>query len=124
MSKTKLLTIYLYVFGIGNLITSIVFPVFFGDELLWQPRNLPTDLMVGSLYFAMGVIMLSIARNPAANKAFIDYIILGNLIHAVVMVVYAQQPTHIYIDALLIGSMGIIPLVLYPWPLNKLLRYG
>ena len=64
MNREKLLTFYLYIFGFGNIVTSFGIPVLFGDELLWHPRNLPTDTMVGSLYLAMGIIMVLVAKHP------------------------------------------------------------
>jgi hypothetical protein len=41
-----------------------------------------------------------------------------------VMIVFAQRPSHIYLDSGFIGAMGVIPLFLYPWPLRKLLNYN
>jgi hypothetical protein len=58
MRKKYYLSLFLRIFGIANLITAFGIPLFFGDLLLWTPRNLPTELMVGSLYFAMGIMML------------------------------------------------------------------
>ena len=124
MDKTKLLKAYFYIFGIGNIITSVGVPVFFGDELLWHPRSLPTDLMVGSIYMAMGIIMVLVAKYPKKHKGFIDFIIVSNILHAIVMIVFAQRPSHIYLDSGFIGAMGIIPLFLYPWPLRKFLNYN
>ncbi len=123
MNREKLLTFYLYIFGFGNIVTSFGIPVLFGDELLWQPRNLPTDFMVGSLYLAMGIIMVLVAKHPQKHKAIIDFVIIGNIFHALVMVYFAQKPSHIYIDAAFIAIMGVIPLYLYPWPLSRILRY-
>ena len=124
MAKTKLLKAYFYIFGTGNIITSVAIPVFFGDELLWHPRSLPTDLMVGSIYMAMGIIMVLVAKYPKKHKGFIDFIILSNILHAIVMIFYAQRPIHIYLDSGFIVTMGIIPLFLYPWPLRKFLTYN
>lgn len=124
MNREKLLTLYLYIFGFGNIITSFGIPVLFGDSLLWYPRNLPTDLMVGSLYLAMGIIMVLIAKDPQKHKAFIDFVVLGNIFHALIMVFFAQKPSHIYVDAAFIAIMGVVPLFLYPWPLLTILRYG
>jgi hypothetical protein len=108
---------------VGNILTSFVIPLFFGDELLWTPRSLPTDLMVGSLYMAMGIVMIVVAKSPMNHKAFIDFIIISNILHGLVMVFYAQKPSHIYLDSGFIGIMGVILILLYPWPLNKFLRY-
>lgn len=123
MNRQKYLTLSFYIFGLGNILTSIGIPIFFGDELLWKPRNLATDLMVGSLYMAMGVIMLLIAKQPNKHKAFIDFIVVGNVLHAFVMILFAQKPGHIVLDSGYILMMGIIPLLLYPWPRKRFLRY-
>ncbi len=124
MNKKKLLTAYCYIFGVGNILTSFIIPIFFGDELLWYPRSIATDLMVGSLYMAMGIVMVMIAKSPENHKSFIDFLIVSNNLHAIVMVIFAQKPSHIFIDSGFIGLMGIIPLLLYPWPLRKFLTYN
>ena len=123
MWKTCYLTYYLVIFGIANVLTSFAIPIFFGDLLLWAPRNLPTELMVGSLYLAMGIIMLLAARDPLQHQAFVDFVILANLFHALVMLFYAEKPVHILLDVVFIGSMALIPLLLYPWGIKNLFRY-
>jgi len=124
MNKVKILRIYLYVFGAGNIITSLLIPFALGDSLLWYPRNLATDLMVGSLYLAMGIGMLCIAKRPEGQKGFIDFIVLANILHAAVMIVFAQKPVHIYLDAGFVGLMGAVPLFAYPWGIRNFLRYS
>lgn len=124
MKKPRWLTVYFYVFGAANLLTSVLVPLFFGEHLLWEPRNLPTDLMVGSLYLAMGMIMLGIARAPQKHKAFVDFVIVANILHALVMAIFAQKPNHLYLDVAFAGLMGFIPLALYPWPMIRFLQYS
>ena len=123
MNRVAPLRAYLYLFGGLNALTAFSVPLLFGDRLLWHPRNLPTDLMVGSVYFAMGMVMLAAAKAPLKHKAFVDFIIIGNILHSIVMIAYAQSFIHIVIDAGFIGAMGVIPLALYPWELKKFLRY-
>ena len=84
MKKVEYFSAILRIFGVANLLTAFTIPIFFGDILLWSPRNLPTELMVGSLYFAMGILMIVVARDPLAHKAFLEFTILtihppGNL---------------------------------------------
>ena len=79
--------------------------------------------MVGSLYFALGSVMLLVSKTPMKHKPFIDFIIVGNMLHGIIMVAYAQTLSHIVIDASFIGAMGLIPLVLYPRRLKTFLRY-
>ncbi|NIM95055.1 MAG: hypothetical protein GTO18_15255 [Anaerolineales bacterium] len=124
MDKIRYLRFSLRLLGIANLITAFAIPVFFGDLLLWTPRNLPTELMVGSLYFAMGIVMLVAARNPLEHRAFLEFAILANVLHAMVMVVFAETPVQIVVDAGFIGIQGIVLLVLYPWGIKNFLRHG
>jgi cadmium resistance protein CadD (predicted permease) len=79
--------------------------------------------MVGSIYFALGVIMVLVAKTAENHKALVDFLIIGNFLHCIIMIVYAQTAVHVLIDAGFIGLMGLIPLVLYPWGLKKFLRY-
>ena len=123
MKKTALLRKYLYFFGIAKIASSFTIPLVLGDTILWQPRNLPTDLMVGSLYLAMGIGMVCIARTVEKHKGFIDFIVMANVFHAVIMIVFAQKPIHIYLDAGFIGLMGLLPLLVYPWGVANFLRH-
>lgn len=94
-----------------------------GDLLLWQPRNFPVEMMLSSIYFAMGIVMVAAAQNPEAHKSFIDFLILANLVHAIVMLLSAQNWWNI-IDVLMIGLLGGLPLFFYPWGLREFLRYS
>lgn len=81
--KQRWLRYYLLVFGLLNiLVVSFTVPIFFGDELLWHPWNIPDEMMLSALYLAMGVLMVVAARNPMAHKAFVDFVVLGNVLHA------------------------------------------
>lgn len=124
MKKTRYLGIFLRIFGISNLVTAFTIPIFFGDLLLWTPRNLPTELMVGSLYFAMGIVMLIAAHNPIEHRAFLEFAIIGNILHAFIMIAYATKPIQIVVDAGFIGFMGLVLLILYPWGIKNFLRHS
>lgn len=91
---------------------------------MWTPRNLPTELMVGSLYFAMGIVMLVVARNPMEHRAFLEFAILGNILHAAVMVAFAKNAIQLVVDAGFVGVMGFALLALYPWGVRNFLRHG
>lgn len=71
----------------------------------------------------MGLVMLRAAKTPVKHKTFVDFIIIGNILHSVIMVTHAQTIFHIVVDAGFIGAMGVIPLVFYPWGLKTFLRY-
>jgi hypothetical protein len=120
-SKTTYLKAYLYIFGFLNIFIVSTIPVIFGDVFLWEPRNIPTEIMIASLYLAMGVVMVFAARNPEKHKAFVDFLVIANILHALVMVVTAQKMLQIVLDVLPIGAMGILPLVFYPWGLRNFL---
>ena len=119
--KTLYLKAYLYLFGFMNIFIVPTIPVIFGDVFLWQPRNIPTEVMMASLYLAMGVVMIFAARSPEKHKAFIDFLVIANILHAMVMLVAAQNILQIMLDVLPIGLMGILPLVFYPWGLRNFL---
>ncbi len=123
MGRVKLISVYLAVFGMAQAGSAIAAPFVLGGELMWSPRNLPTDLMISSIYFALGLVMILASRAPLSHKSFIDFVIISSLLHAVVMFVFAQKPLHIYVDAVFMGLNGLIPLVLYPWGLRRILRY-
>jgi len=115
--------LFLRFFGIANILTAFTIPIFFGDVLLWKPRNLPTELMVGSLYFAMGIVMLVAARAPIEHRTFLEFVILGNIFHAIVMALFAEDSVQLVLDVGFIGLMGFILLALYPWGIKNFLRH-
>jgi hypothetical protein len=95
MNKIKFLKYYLYVFGFANLFLLSFGPILLGDLLLWSPRNIPTELMIASIYFAMGIIMLITAKNPFSHKSFVDFVVVANIFHAIVMIIFAQNIFHL-----------------------------
>jgi hypothetical protein len=52
--------------------------------VLWLPRNLPDELMIAGIYVVMGIVMIAAAPDPGKHKAFIDFVILANLLHAAI----------------------------------------
>ncbi|MCW4040692.1 MAG: hypothetical protein NWE83_08070 [Candidatus Bathyarchaeota archaeon] len=121
MNKILLLRYYFLVFGMLSIATAIIIPWFF-PQFLWEPRNIPQELMISCLYIAMGIVMVASASDPVKHKGFIDFIILANVLHAGVMIVVAENIFHLVVDALFIGLMGILPLGLYPWKRTQFLR--
>lgn len=123
MDKEKLMRLYLYCFGMVNIFfLSFAVPLFFGF-LLWEPRNIPNEMMMSGIYFSMGTMMVLTARNFMSQKGFVDFIILANAIHAIIMVMYAKNVIHIVVDAGGIGLMALIPIIIYPWGIRSSLRY-
>ncbi len=122
--KTKYLKNYLIIFGLLNIfVISFTVPLLLGDWVLWSPRNIPVEMMISSIYLAMGIIMLRIARDPLPHQAFIDFLVIANLGHALVMLIYAENLWHILFDAGAIALTGGLPLIFYPWGLRRFLRY-
>jgi len=124
MSPTPLRLYFLFGGFIAIFGLSFAIPLLLGDWLLWQPRNLPTELMLSSVYFAMGVVMVAASRNPLAHQGFTDFLIIANLAHAGFMVLYAQHWRHLLLDVAAVGLLGLIPLLIYPWGLKRFLRYS
>lgn len=123
MYKSKLLKIYFWVFGLLNIfVISFTAPLVFGDLFLWHPRNVPTEMMMSVIYLAMGIVMVCCARSPEKHKSLIDFLVLANTLHAIIMAVYAENAYHLLIDSASIGLMGIIPLFIYPWGIKNFLR--
>lgn len=124
MYKERILRVYLYVFGLANVfVVSFTIPLLFGDQLLWTPRNIPTEMMMAGIYFVMGLIMILAARNPLSHKAFVDFVALSSIVHAVIMLIFAEHILHVLVDVGFMGLMGAVPLLVYPWGLKNLFRY-
>ena len=125
MDSIRLLKLYFWTFGLLNIfVVSFTVPVLFGDLLLWQPRNMAVEMMISVIYFAMGISMIFAAGNPLAHKSFLDFVIISNILHVIVMVVYAKNILHLIVDVIPIGLMGVLPLIFYPWGLSRFLRYS
>jgi hypothetical protein len=123
--KERWLGYYLLIFGFLNIfVVSFTVPILFGDRLLWHPRNVPDEMMLSVIYLAMGIVMVAAAWRPLTHKAFVDFLILGSLLHAIVMLACAEHILHIVFDVATVGVMGLLPLFLYPWRLTSFLRYG
>lgn len=122
-TKTRWMKHYLIAFGLLNVfVISFTVPLFFGELLLWQPRNLPVEMMLSSIYLAMGLVVLAASRKPRNHKALIDFLVLANLGHAFVMLLFAENARHV-LDAIAIGLLGGLPLFFYPWGVRQFMRY-
>jgi len=122
-ARSRWLRRYLVTFGLLNVfVISFTIPLLFGDLLLWQPRNLPIEMMLSTIYLAMGIFMIAASKTPLDHKSFIDFLILANLAHALVRLITARNWWHL-VDVVAIGSQGYLPLSFYPWGLREILRY-
>lgn len=123
-TKIKQLKHYLYFFGFLNIfVISFTVPLLFGDWLMWQPRNIPVEMMISSMYLAIGIVMIRVANDPLSQKGLIDFLVLANLAHALVMLIYAETVWQILFDVIGIALMGGLPLFFYPWGVRQFLRY-
>ncbi len=122
--KERGIRYFLYTFGLGNIFVHPVLPWFFVEQFFWTPRNIPYEFMIGGIYIALGIVMILAAKNPIKHKLFVDLVILGNLAHAAVMIIFGalEQPAHLYGDVIWISAMWVLPLIFYPWPLSNLLK--
>ncbi len=125
MDKTRFLRYYLWIFGFLNVfVISFTVPLLFGDIFLWHPRNIPDEMMISVIYLTMGIVMIFSASNPVAHKSFLDFVIIANILHAGVMLIYARNVYHVVIDVTSVGAMGILPLFFYPWRIKNFLKYN
>jgi hypothetical protein len=121
-AKSKWLKRYLVTFGLLNIfVISFTIPIFLGGLLLWQPRNLPVEMMLSSIYLVMGVVMIAAAKNPMTHKSLVDFLVLANPAHALVMLLFAQNIWHL-VDVFTIGLLGGFPLLFYPWEMRYFMR--
>ena len=78
-----------------------------------HPPFSPYLFMLGAMYVAWAVLMIRGAADPLANRAIVDYGILANLLHALVMaveaVVYPHEMQHMWGDVpLLFGLCAVL----------------
>jgi hypothetical protein len=101
--------VYLITFGIFSIvILSFPTPFLFVDALLFEPRSLPLEVMISSFYLALGFVMIRAARNPLEHKGVIENVILSSIMHAIIMVVFAQNTLQVVLDAGAVALMGVL----------------
>lgn len=42
---------------------------------------------MAGIYFVMRLIMILVARNPLSHKAFVDFVALSSIVHAIIMLI-------------------------------------
>jgi len=101
---------------VGLLFSAGVYPV--TDSLLHANQSMNTEVMMLSLYVALGIFLLVAARNPSANRSLIAFAAWSSLAHAAVMVVMAFQNAHgrgeMLIAVAVLGIIGVALIVLAP----------
>src|SRR5439155_12931930 len=99
---------------VGLLFTAGIYPIVM---YLWRPGNEPPgDTMMLSLYFTLGIFLLSAVRNPSAHRTLIAYAGWANIAHATVMALMAIHPASdrrgLLIAAALAGVIGAVLIAL------------
>ncbi len=101
---------------VGLLFSAGVYPV--TDSLLHANQSMNTEVMMLSLYVALGIFLLVAARNPSANRSLIAFAAWSSLAHAAVMVVMAFQNVYerreMLIAVAVLGIIGVALIVLAP----------
>ncbi len=84
-------------------------------ESPYQPFS-PYAFMLVAMYVAWGALMIRGARDPLANRAIVDYGILANALHGLVMLVqafvYPHEHQHLWAD---VPFLFVICGVLWRW---------
>jgi hypothetical protein len=74
---------------VGLLFSAAIYPV---TMILWhRDRSGNADAMMGSLYFALGILLLLAVRNPSENRSLIAFAAWSSFAHATVMTVLGLQ---------------------------------
>jgi hypothetical protein len=121
MSRTKLLSLALTVFGI---VFCLVYPLakFWPSGWAWHPGP-PEDsqyfMMIVGVYATLGVFLILAARDPAANRSLILFTIWSSLVHAAIMAVQSlgapQHSGHL---------LGDVPALVFVAAVLGVLVYG
>jgi hypothetical protein len=114
MNRERALKIALVL--VGLLFAAGVYPL--TDSLLHADQSMNNEVMMLSLYVALGIFLLMAARNPSANRSLIAFTAWSSLAHAAVMVVMAIQNEYgrgeMLIAVAVLGIIGVTLIVLAP----------
>jgi uncharacterized membrane protein HdeD (DUF308 family) len=114
MNRERALKIVLVL--VGLLFLAGVYPV---TASLWHAnQSMYTEVMMLSLYVALGIFLLIAVRNPSANRSLIAFTAWSSFAHAAVMAVMAFQKADERRDLLIavavLGIIGVALIVLAP----------
>jgi hypothetical protein len=74
---------------VGLLFTAAIYPI---TTILWaHDRSSAGTVMMLSLYFTLGILLLLAIRNPAANRSLIAFAAWSSFAHAIVMGILALE---------------------------------
>jgi hypothetical protein len=94
---------------VGLLFLSGVYPVAM-DLLHADPSDTGDDMML-SLYFVLGIFLLTAVRNPAAHRSLIAFTAWSSFAHAVVMSALALQPKQASERAGFLGGSAVLVVI-------------
>jgi uncharacterized membrane protein HdeD (DUF308 family) len=114
MNRERALKIVLVL--VGLLFLAGVYPV---TASLWHAnQSMYTEVMMLSLYVALGIFLLIAVRNPSANRSLIAFTAWSSFAHAAVMAVMAFQKAdergELLIAVAVLGIIGVALIVLAP----------
>jgi hypothetical protein len=114
MTRENVLKIVLVL--VGLLFVAGIFPIVM---YLWRPGNEPPgDMMMVSLYVALGIFLLMAVPNPSAHRSLIAYAGWANIAHAAVMALMAIHPgsdrSGLLSGAALFSPIGLLLIALTP----------
>ena len=94
---------------VGLLFLAGVYPVAM-DLLHADPSDTGDDMML-SLYFVLGIFLLTAVRNPAAHRSLIAFTAWSSFAHAVVMSALALQPKQASERAGFLGGSAVLVVI-------------
>jgi hypothetical protein len=92
-------------------------------ESPYHPPLSPYLFMLGAMYLAWAILMIRGARDPVAHRSIVDYGILANGLHGLVMLVqsfvYPHEHQHLFAD---VPLLFVICAVLWIWHPQRVVR--
>jgi uncharacterized membrane protein HdeD (DUF308 family) len=114
MNRERALKIVLVL--VGLLFSAGIYPVI--DSLWHANHSMYNEVMMLSLYFALGIFLLIAVPNPSANRSLIAFTAWSSFAHAAVMAVMAFQRAderrELLIAVALLGIIGVALIALAP----------
>jgi hypothetical protein len=85
-------------------------------ESPYHPPLSPYFFMLGAMYVAWSILMIRGARDPLAHRSIVDYGILANGLHGILMLVqafvYPHEHQHLFAD---VPALFVLCAVLWIW---------
>ena len=95
-------------------------------QCLWQSAQADAEPMLFSLYFTLGILLLSAARNPSQHRSLIAFTAWSSLAHASVMFIQsfrdAAERVHLGSGTAVFAIIGIALLALAPGRPSRVLK--